>query len=86
MSETDECVRDDEAPLTMYAPHVSNLSHLDASRRYRQTAKRDAQTNKRTNKHTNSFTDKVKVEWDGPRVVAKRLVYLGPSKDGEPGG
>ena len=62
----------------MYAPHVSNLSHLDASRRYRQTAKRDAQTNKRTNKQTNSFTDKVKVEWDAPRVVAKRLVYQMP--------
>jgi hypothetical protein len=56
----------------------SNLSHLDASRRYRQTAKRDAQTNKRTNKQTNSFTDKVKVEWDAPRVVAKRLVYQMP--------
>jgi len=42
MRELDECVRDDEAPLTMYAPHVSNLSHLDASRRYRQTAKLDA--------------------------------------------
>jgi len=71
-------VWDDEAPLTMYAPHVSNLSHLDASRRYRQTAKLDAQTNKRTNKQTNSFTDKVKVEWDAPRVVAKRLVYQMP--------
>ena len=42
--------------------------------------------NKQTNKHTNRFTDRVKVEWDAPRVVAKRLVYLGPSKDGEPGG
>jgi hypothetical protein len=56
----------------------SNLSHLDASRRYRQTAKLDAQTNKRTNKHTNSFTDKVKVELDVPGVVAKRLVYQMP--------
>ncbi len=72
MRETDECVRDDEAPLTMHAPPVSNLSHLDASRRYRQTAKLDAQTNKRTNKQTNSFTHDVKVEWDGPRVGAKR--------------
>jgi hypothetical protein len=36
--------------------------------------------NKQTNKHTNSFTHDVKVEWDGPRVGAKRC----PSKDGEP--
>jgi hypothetical protein len=62
----------------MYAPHVSNLSHLDASRRYRQTAKRDAITNKCTNKHTNSFTDKVKVEWDEPRAIHERLVYQMP--------
>jgi hypothetical protein len=62
----------------MYAPHVSNLSHLDASRRYRQTPKLDAITNKRTNKHTNSFTDKVKVEWDEPRAIQKRLVYQMP--------
>ena len=58
----------------MYAPHVSNLSHLDASRRYRQTPKLDAITNK----HTNSFTDKVKVEWDEPRAIQKRLVYQMP--------
>ncbi len=34
--------------------------------------------NKQTNQQTNSFTDKVKVEWDAPRVVAKRLVYQMP--------
>jgi hypothetical protein len=56
----------------------SNLSHLDASRRYRQTAKLDAQTNKRTNKHTNIITDKVKVELDGPRAIHERLVYQMP--------
>jgi hypothetical protein len=56
----------------------SNLSHLDASRRYRQTPKLDAQTNKRTNKHTNIITDKVKVELDGPRAIHERLVYQMP--------
>jgi hypothetical protein len=34
--------------------------------------------NKQTNRQTNSFTHDVKVEWDGPRVGAKRLVYQMP--------
>ena len=34
--------------------------------------------NKQTNKQTNSFTHGFKVECDGPRVVAKRLVYQMP--------
>ena len=34
--------------------------------------------NKQTHKQTNIITDKVKVEWDGPRVGAKRLVYQMP--------
>jgi hypothetical protein len=34
--------------------------------------------NKQTNQQTNSFTDKVKVEWDEPRAIQKRLVYQMP--------
>jgi hypothetical protein len=34
--------------------------------------------NKQTNRQTNSFTHDVKVEWDAPRVGAKRLVYQMP--------
>jgi hypothetical protein len=34
--------------------------------------------NKQTNKQTNIITHRVKVEWDAPRVVAKRLVYQMP--------
>ena len=32
--------------------------------------------NKQTNKQTNSFTHDVKVEWDAPRVVAKRRLDM----------
>jgi hypothetical protein len=34
--------------------------------------------NKQTHKQTNIITDKVKVEWDEPRAIQKRLVYQMP--------